>query len=156
MTATRARFGKSPSPLPSSEQRQIPHGRRTVIRAGRRSLIDRTARQWNLSVMIVPSPDRKQPTSYEVPMTESADRLLAATIRIVTAWQAANSITSGALPGLIRDIHRTLTSLEPDRVREEPKNSARRKLLQDHGLQSVSGNLSSPITWSVWRTASTF
>jgi predicted transcriptional regulator len=105
MTATRARFGKSPSPLPQ----------------GAKSLIDGTARRWNLSVMIVPSPDRKQPTSYEVPMTESADRLLAATIRIVTAWLAANSITSGALPGLIRDIHRTLTSLEPDRVREEPK-----------------------------------
>jgi predicted transcriptional regulator len=54
-------------------------------------------------------------------MTESADRFLAATTRIVTAWLAANSVASTALPGLIRDIHRTLTGLEPDHAREEPK-----------------------------------
>jgi predicted transcriptional regulator len=72
--------------------------------------------------MTVPSPDREQPTSYEVPIiTESADRFLAATTRIVTAWLAANSVASGALPGLIRDIYRTLTGLEADHVREEPK-----------------------------------
>jgi predicted transcriptional regulator len=72
--------------------------------------------------MIVPSPDREQPTSYEVLMTESADRLLAATTRIVTAWLDAKPAASVALPGLIRDIHRTLTALEPAHAGEEPKD----------------------------------
>jgi predicted transcriptional regulator len=54
-------------------------------------------------------------------MTESADQILAATTQIVTAWLAANSVASTALPGLIRDIHRTLTRLEPDHARGEPK-----------------------------------
>jgi predicted transcriptional regulator len=40
----------------------------------------------------------KQPTSYEVAMTESADRFLTATTRIVTAWLAANSVASTAKP----------------------------------------------------------
>jgi predicted transcriptional regulator len=65
--------------------------------------------------------DLKQPTSDEFPMTESADRILAATTQIVTAWLAANSVASAALPGLIRDIHRTLTGLEPDHASEVPK-----------------------------------
>ena len=52
-------------------------------------------------------------------MTESADRFLAATTRIVTAWLAANSVASSALPVLIRDVHRALTGLEPDLAGEE-------------------------------------
>jgi predicted transcriptional regulator len=51
-------------------------------------------------------------------MTESADRILAATTRIVMAWLAASSVPSAALPGLIRDVHRTLTGLEPDQPTE--------------------------------------
>ena len=54
-------------------------------------------------------------------MTESADRFLAATTQIVVAWLAANALASTALPGLIRDIHRSLTGLEPDDAREAPK-----------------------------------
>jgi predicted transcriptional regulator len=53
-------------------------------------------------------------------MTESADRFLAATTRIVTAWLATNLVASSALPVLIRDVHRALTGLEPDLAREEP------------------------------------
>jgi predicted transcriptional regulator len=49
-------------------------------------------------------------------MTESADRILAATTQIVTAWLAANAVASTALPGLIRDIHRSLSGLEPNRT----------------------------------------
>ena len=55
-------------------------------------------------------------------MTESADRFLAATTRIVTAWLAANSVAPTALAGLIRDIHRTLAGLEPDHAREAPED----------------------------------
>lgn len=57
------------------------------------------------------------------PMTESADRFLAATTRIVTAWLAANSVASTALPGLIRDIHRTVINLEPNYVGENPREA---------------------------------
>jgi predicted transcriptional regulator len=78
--------------------------------------------------MIVPSPDREQPTSHEVPMTERADRFLAATTRIVTAWLGANTFASAELPGLIRDIHRMLTGLEPDHAREEHKKVRSSKL----------------------------
>ena len=55
-------------------------------------------------------------------MTESADQILAATTQIVTAWLSANAVTSTALPGLIRDIHRSLSGLEPDHVREAPEH----------------------------------
>jgi predicted transcriptional regulator len=51
-------------------------------------------------------------------MTESADRFLAATTTIVTAWLGANSVAASALPVLIRDVHRALTGLEPDVARE--------------------------------------
>jgi predicted transcriptional regulator len=55
-------------------------------------------------------------------MTEIADRLLTATTRIVTAWLDANAIAPNALPGLIRDVHRSLTGLEPDRAGGEPED----------------------------------
>jgi predicted transcriptional regulator len=54
-------------------------------------------------------------------MTESADRYLAVTTRIVIAWLAANSVASTALPGLIRAIYWTLTGLEHDDTRNERK-----------------------------------
>lgn len=44
-------------------------------------------------------------------MTEGADRLLAATTRIVTAWLAASSVASSALPVPVRDIHRWMVTL---------------------------------------------
>jgi predicted transcriptional regulator len=84
-------------------------------------------RRWKVSPMIVPPPDREQ-TSYEVPMTESADRFLAATARIVIAWLAAHAVASTALPELIRDIHRTLTGLERDDAREAPEDPRSVKL----------------------------
>ena len=62
-------------------------------------------------------------------MTESADRILAATTQIVTAWLAANAVASTALPMLIRDIHRSLSSLEPNRAQSKPEEVRPAKLL---------------------------
>jgi predicted transcriptional regulator len=44
-------------------------------------------------------------------MTESVDRILAATTQIVTAWLEANAVTSAALPGVIRAIYGLQTDL---------------------------------------------
>ena len=55
-------------------------------------------------------------------MTDSADRILAATTQIVTAWLDANAVAPKALSELIRDIHRSLTDLEPDRSGGEPED----------------------------------
>ena len=62
----------------------------------------------------------KQPTGDELPVTEIADPILAATTRIVTAWLYANAVAPRAPPGLIRDIHRTLIGLELDHGGGEP------------------------------------
>jgi predicted transcriptional regulator len=45
-------------------------------------------------------------------MTEMPDRILAATIQIVTAWLDVNAVAPDALPRLIRDVHQTLRSLK--------------------------------------------
>jgi predicted transcriptional regulator len=55
-------------------------------------------------------------------VTDIADRILIATTQIVTAWLDANAVAPNALPGLIRDIHRSLTGLEPDRAGGEPED----------------------------------
>jgi hypothetical protein len=59
-----------------------------VMRAAGRSLIAGPPRRWNLSLEIVPWPDRKEPTSYGIHMTESADRILTP-ITQMTDWLRA-------------------------------------------------------------------
>ena len=47
-------------------------------------------------------------------MPETVHRLLTLTTQIAAAYVGANSIDATAVPGLIRDIQRTLTDLEPN------------------------------------------
>ena len=55
-------------------------------------------------------------------MTEIiTDRILAATTQIAVAYLGANAVGVAAVPGLIRDIQRSLTDLKPDRSGGEPE-----------------------------------
>jgi predicted transcriptional regulator len=49
-------------------------------------------------------------------MPETADRLLTLTAKIAAAYVGANAIDATAVPGLIRDIQRSLTDLRPNSV----------------------------------------
>jgi predicted transcriptional regulator len=77
-------------------------------------------------------------------MTETADRILAATTHIVTAWLDSNAIAPIALPGLIRDVHRSLTGTEPDRSGGKPKDVRPAVDIR---------RLCSPIASCAWKTA---
>jgi predicted transcriptional regulator len=48
-------------------------------------------------------------------MPATADRILTLTTQIVADYVGANAVDPRAVPGLIRDIQRTLTGLEPQR-----------------------------------------
>jgi predicted transcriptional regulator len=76
----------------------------------------------NVSFPIMTAPVLKQPTSDEFPMTESTDRLLTLTTQIAVAYIGANAVDARAVPDLLRDIHRSLTGLEPDHSGGEPEN----------------------------------
>ncbi len=59
-------------------------------------------------------------------MPETADRLLTLTAQIAAAYVGANAVDLAAMPGLIRDIQRSLTDLQPRHVgdRAESRSSA--------------------------------
>jgi predicted transcriptional regulator len=48
-------------------------------------------------------------------MTDNADPILLATTQIVSAWLGAHAVATEAIPDLIRDVHQSLTSPDPDR-----------------------------------------
>jgi predicted transcriptional regulator len=57
-------------------------------------------------------------------MTESADRILTLITQIAVAYMGANAVDARAVPELLRGIHRSLTSLEPDLAQQGgPKRS---------------------------------
>ncbi len=49
-------------------------------------------------------------------MPEHADRLLTLTVQIAAAYVGGNAVDAKAVPGLIRDIHFSLTGLDTDSV----------------------------------------
>ena len=49
-------------------------------------------------------------------MPDTADQLLTLTARLVAAYVGTNAVDVTAVPGLIRDIHRSLAGLEQSRV----------------------------------------
>ena len=56
-------------------------------------------------------------------MPDTADRLLTLTARLVAAYVGTNAVDVTAVPGLIRDIHRSLAGLEQSRVVVESAKS---------------------------------
>jgi predicted transcriptional regulator len=75
-------------------------------------------------------------------MTEISDRILAATMQIVTAWVEATAAPSDAFPRLIRDVHQTLRRLEqqssaltqPETRPDGPRSAVdrRKSVFRDH------------------------
>ena len=52
-------------------------------------------------------------------MTESADRILTLITQIAVAYVGANVVDAGAVPTLLRGIHRALTGMDPDQAKGE-------------------------------------
>ena len=48
-------------------------------------------------------------------MTDNVDPVLLATTRIVSAWLGAHDVATATIPSLIRDVHESLTTPEPER-----------------------------------------
>ena len=55
-------------------------------------------------------------------MSETVHRLLTLTTQIAAAYVGANRVDATAVPGLIRDIQRSLTGLEQNNVAEPPES----------------------------------
>ena len=71
-------------------------------------------------------------------MAESADRILPLTAQIAVAYMGANAVDARAVPELLRDIHRALTGLDPDRAKGEPEQilSVKSRLTAKAGVDS--------------------
>lgn len=85
--------------------------------------LTRPLKRRSMSILAVPMLGMKPPTSDRFSMTESADRILAATTQIVIAWLNGNAIRPAALPGMIRAVHQSLADLGTNRPREELKTA---------------------------------
>ena len=77
-------------------------------------------------------------------MPENADRLLALTAQIAAAYVGENAVNAKAVPGLIRDIHRSLTGLDPSSVVIQATAQPCPRSGQPRSRRSISGNPSSP------------
>jgi len=56
-------------------------------------------------------------------MTDIAHRILTLTTQIVTEYLGANAVPAAAIPGMIRDVHQSLSGLERHHPRGAPRES---------------------------------